>query len=54
MRFTSEILTQILEEGRLAAVFGRSTAANPYIDDMNNERLDAWLEGYRAVQRPKK
>jgi ribosome modulation factor len=48
MAWSPQILAQILEDGRKAAETGMSPAACPYIDDMRNERLDAWVEGYRA------
>ncbi len=48
MAWSPHILAQILEDGRKAAETGMSPAACPYVDDMRNERLDAWVEGYRA------
>jgi hypothetical protein len=52
MRFSAETLAQIYGDGRKAAELRQSTAACPYLEDMNNERLDAWIEGYRSFTWP--
>ncbi len=52
MGFKPETLKKISEDGRKAAEAGQSPAANPYFQDMNNERFDAWIEGYRSFVRP--
>jgi ribosome modulation factor len=48
MRFTPQTLAKIYQDGRKAAGLGQSTAACPYLDDMNNERLDAWIKGFKS------
>jgi len=48
MRFSPDTLARIYKDGRKAAELGQSAAACPYLDDMNNDRLDAWVEGFKS------
>jgi ribosome modulation factor len=48
MAWKKETLVSIREDGRKAAAEGMSPAACPYVDDMTNGRLDAWVEGFRS------
>ncbi|SFB63149.1 hypothetical protein SAMN03159496_06186 [Rhizobium sp. NFR07] len=41
----------IIEEGRQAALRKDDPISSPYLNDPNDSRLAAWMEGYRMGQR---